>query len=103
MDSSSPASNPEPDEGDNRLREVSYERLDVLAADVMVRLVVPGGEFDEATLAALAEDPLYEEFPAVASGQVVDVDSFAGQGYAGMNALADELERLVAELNTIAG
>lgn len=91
----------EPDEDDIRMREVSFERMDLLTADVLIRLVVPGGEYDETILAALADQPLYPLIPAVENDRVIDVDTFAGQGYAGMTALAAELERLVGELQAL--
>lgn len=88
----------EPDDDDIRMREVSFERMDLLTADVLIRLVVPGGEFDETILTTVADHPLYPLIPAVDNDRVIDVDTFAGQGYAGMTALAAELERLVGEL-----
>jgi iron complex transport system substrate-binding protein len=70
---------------------LSMERLDLLSAPQMVTLQTDLVEGESESVAALEQDPLWTSLPAVASGQVLELDRLAYPGIEGRIRLIDDL------------
>ncbi|MEM8746133.1 MAG: AraC family transcriptional regulator [Actinomycetota bacterium] len=95
-----PESGVEADRPDFRATALSFERLDLLRADVIV-IVRYQGEFDEEGIALLTSSPLWETLPAVQADRVIEVDSTIVWMEGGLAGTATEIERLVETLDEL--
>lgn len=86
---------------DNRVREVSFERVDLLAGDLLVPVVASEGDLAAEVDARVGGSELWQRLPAVAADRVVPVDSanaFGSAGLAGFRAEVDKVLDVAQEL-----
>ena len=70
---------------------LSMERLDLLSAPQMVLMQSPLVEGEDLAVEQVADDPLWTSLPAVAAGEVLELDRLGYPGIEGRIRLIDDL------------
>lgn len=70
---------------------ISEERLDLLSGEPLILLQSTAVEGEPEAIAAMSDDPIWNQLPAIRSGRVVTLDRLGYPGFRGQRALLGDL------------